>query len=168
MEDTIDAQLDDVDLAVAAYRQDGRWVVEELTLEHCEDVETLADALRRLDGDTGALAMVSVDEDFLVIVRVEGPRTRVLLSDASAAEDWDLAESVLDLLDEIDPDDLDERDEDEPVGDLALLADLGVAEDVMEELLDDVDLYPDEVLSDVARLLGFGELFDDVVGLTSA
>ena len=142
--------------------------MEELTVEHCEDVETLADALRHLDGETGALALVSVDEDFLVIVRVDGPRTRVLLSDASAAEDWDLAESVIDLLDEIDPDDLDERDEDEPVGDLALLADLGVAVEVMTELLDDADLYPDEVLSDLARLIGFGEQFDDVAGLTSA
>ena len=168
MQDTIDAQIDDVDLAVAAYRRAGQWVVDELTREHCEDVETLAEALRHLGGDIGALALVSIDEDFFVIVRVQGPRTQVLLSDASAAEDWDLAESVLDLLDETDPDDLDERDEDEPAGDLALLADLGVAEEVMEELLDDVDLYPDEVLSDLARLMGFGELFDDVVGLTSA
>lgn len=166
--DETTAQLDDVDLAVAAYRQGGRWMVEELTVEHCEDVETLADALRHLDGDTGALALVSVDEDFFVIVRVDGPRTRVLLSDASAAEDWDLAESVLDLLDEIDPDTLDERDEDEPVGDLALLSDLGVAVEVMQELIDDADLYPDEVLSDLARLIGFGEQFDDVAGLTSA
>ena len=100
MQDTIDAQLDDVDLAVAAYRRAGEWVVDELTLEHCEDVETLAEALRHLGGDAGAIALVSIDEDFFVIVRVQGPRTRVLLSDASAAEDWDLAESVLDLLDE--------------------------------------------------------------------
>ena len=55
--------------------------------------------------------------------------------------------TVLDLLDETDPDDLDERDEDEPAGDLGLLVDLGVAEEVMEELIDDVDLYPDEALS---------------------
>ena len=168
MQDTIDAQLDDVDLAVAAYRRAGEWVVDELTLEHCEDVEPLAEALRHLGGDAGAIALVSIDEDFFVIVRVQGPRTRVLLSDASAAEDWDLAESVLDLLDETDPDDLDERDEDELAGDLGLLVDLGVAEEVMEELIDDVDLYPDEALSDLARLMGFGELFDDVVGLTSA
>jgi putative tRNA adenosine deaminase-associated protein len=166
--DETTAQLDDVDLAVAAYRQDGRWVVQEMTLEHCEDVEVLADALRRLGGDTGAIGLVSVDEDFFVIVRVEGERTRVLLSDASAAEDWDLAETVIDLLDEIDPDDLDERDEDEPAGDLGLLSDLGVSEDALEELLDDPDAYPDEVLSDVARLVGFGEQFDDVVGLASA
>ena len=38
----------------------------------------------------------------------------------------------------------------------------------MAVLLDDVDLYPDEMLSDIARKLGFGELFDDAVGLTSA
>ncbi len=38
----------------------------------------------------------------------------------------------------------------------------------MAELIDDEDLYPDELLSEVARRLGFGELFDDVVGLTSA
>lgn len=166
--DETTAQLDDVDLAVAAYRQDGRWVVQEMTLEHCEDVEVMADALRRLGGDTGAIGLVSVDEDFFVIVRVQGERTRVLLSDASAAEDWDLAETVIDLLDEIDPDDLDERDEDEPAGDLGLLSDLGVSEDALEELLDDPDAYPDEVLSDVARLIGFGEQFDDVAGLASA
>lgn len=166
--DETTAQLDDVDLAVAAYRQDGRWVVHEMTLEHCEDVEVMADALRRLGGDTGAIGLVSVDEDFFVIVRVQGERTRVLLSDASAAEDWDLAETVIDLLDEIDPDDLDERDEDEPAGDLGLLSDLGVSEDALEELLDDPDAYPDEVLSDVARLIGFGEQFDDVAGLASA
>lgn len=166
--DETTAQLDDVDLAVAAYRQDGRWVVQEMTLEHCEDVEVLADALRRLGGDAGAIGLVSVDEDFFVIVRVQGERTRVLLSDASAAEDWDLAETVIDLLDEIDPDDLDERDEDEPAGDLGLLSDLGVSEDALEELLDDPDAYPDEVLSDVARLIGFGEQFDDVAGLASA
>lgn len=38
----------------------------------------------------------------------------------------------------------------------------------MGVLLDDTDLYPDEMLSDVARHLGFGKLFDDAVGLTSA
>jgi putative tRNA adenosine deaminase-associated protein len=164
MDDQLD-QLEDVDFAVVAFRQSGSWVVDELTLDHCEDVQSMADALRRLSGDGVAVGLVAVDEDFFVIVRVDGSRTRVLLSDASAAEDWDLAESVLELLD---IEDVDEDDEDEPLGDLALLADLGVAEEVMEELLDDVDLYPDEVLSDVARMLGFGERFDDVVGLASA
>ena len=38
----------------------------------------------------------------------------------------------------------------------------------MAVLLDDFDLYPDEMLSDVARRAGFGPLFDKAVGLTSA
>ena len=35
-------------------------------------------------------------------------------------------------------------------------------------LLDDVDLYPDEMLSEIAGQLGFGEQFDDAVGLEPA
>jgi hypothetical protein len=38
----------------------------------------------------------------------------------------------------------------------------------MAVLLDDYDLYPDEMLSDIARRLGFGPLFDEAVGLASA
>ena len=49
-----------------------------------------------------------------------------------------------------------------------LLGDLGMHAMDMGVLLDDADLYPDEMLSDVARRLGIGKLFDDTVGLTSA
>jgi putative tRNA adenosine deaminase-associated protein len=55
-----------------------------------------------------------------------------------------------------------------PAGDLGLLADLGLHAIDMGALLDDVELYPDEMLSEIARQLGFGKLFDDAVGLTSA
>ena len=65
--------------------------------------------------------------------------------------------------------DLDEDDEEPvPAGDLGLLWDLGMAADDMGELLDDDELFPDEALSDIARQLGFGELFDDAVGLSPA
>ena len=55
-----------------------------------------------------------------------------------------------------------------PAGDLDILGDLGMDAMDMGVLLDDFDLYPDEMLSDVARRLGFGPLFDEAVGLTSA
>lgn len=161
--------LDDaVDFALAAYREAGDWTLHELSHRHLDDVDALAGALRRLPGEGGAVALVAVDEDFFLIVRVDGPRTRVLLSDVTAADDWDLAESALDLLDVAEPDASDEDDDPEPAGDLDLLADLGMSAADMVALLDDVDLYPDEMLSDVARALGFGEQFDDAVGLTSA
>jgi len=38
----------------------------------------------------------------------------------------------------------------------------------LAQLLDDDELHLDEVLSEVAAGLGFGELFDDVVGLETA
>jgi putative tRNA adenosine deaminase-associated protein len=159
----VEEQDDFIDFALAAYREDGEWEVEDLAHDHLEDIETLAEALRRLPGDGGAVALVAVDEEFFVIVRVEGSSTRVLLSDAAAAEDWELAASALDFLglDDVD-------DEEVPAGDLDLLRDLGMDEGDMVDLLDDVDLYPDEMLSDVAQSLGFGEQFDDLVGLSPA
>ena len=158
---------DGIDFALAAYREDGQWTVHELTHDHLGDVESIAEALRRLPGDGGAVAMVAVDEDFFVIVRVAGATTRVLLSDVTAAEEWELASSVVEFLG-LPELELEDEDEQVPAGDLDLLADLGMQSMDLDLLLDDVDLYPDEILSDVARQLGFGEQFDDAVGLTSA
>lgn len=156
---------DDIDFALAVYSQDGHWRVDELTHDHLDDIESLAGALRRFPGDRGAVGLVAVDEDFFLVVRVTAGSTRLLLSDITAADEWDLAASALDLLGLPMPDDDDEQ---VPAGDLDLLTDLGISELDLALLLEDVDLYPDEVLSDVARRLGFGELFDDAVGLRPA
>jgi putative tRNA adenosine deaminase-associated protein len=156
---------DGVDFALAAYREEGVWTVHELVHDTLVDVETLAHALRRFPGDHGAVGMVAIDEDFFVVVRVAGPQTRVLLSDITAADEWELASSAVDFLHLPPPEDDDEQS---PAGDLDLLSDLGVPAMDLAILLDDVDLYPDEILSDVARRMGFGEQFDDAVGLTSA
>ena len=150
---------------MAAYREEGAWQVAELTHDHVEDVATLASALRRFPGDHGAVGLVAIDEDFFVVVRVAGQQTRVLLSDVTAASEWELAASVVEFLHLPLPDD---EDEPEAAGDLELLDDLGLNAMDLAALLDDEDLYPDEMLSDVARQLGFGELFDDAVGFTSA
>ena len=156
---------DAVDFALAAYREEGVWQVAELTHDHVEDVEILASALRRFPGDHGAVGMVAIDEDFFVVVRVAGQQTRVLLSDVTAASEWELAASAVEFLQLPMPED---EDEPEAAGELDLLDDLGMRAMDMAALLDDVDLYPDEMLSEVARRLGFGELFDDAVGFTSA
>jgi putative tRNA adenosine deaminase-associated protein len=161
---------DGVDIAVAAFRADGEWRVEDLTHDHLGDIATLASALRRFPGDAGALAMVAIDEDFFVLVRVEGADTRVLLSDITAADEWELAGSAVEHLGLPSPDGLSDDDDDEPVpaGHLDLLSDLGLPAMDLGVLLDDPDLYPDEILSEVASRLGFGEQFDDIVGFASA
>ncbi|WP_151083751.1 tRNA adenosine deaminase-associated protein [Nocardioides cynanchi] len=158
-------QIDGIDFAVAAYREEGVWQVVELVHDVLTDVDRLAHALRRFPGDGGALGLVAVDEDFFVLVRVAGPTVRILLSDITAADEWELARSAVELLGLPEPEDDDEQ---APAGDLDLLGDLGMHAMDMAVLLDDLDLYPDEMLSDVARRLGFGSQFDEAVGLTSA
>ena len=157
-------QIDGVDFALAAYREEGVWQVAELAHDVLSDVPSLCGALRRFPGDGGALGMVAIDEDFFVIVRVAGPSVRILLSDITAAEEWELASSAVEHLGLLPDDD----DDPVPAGHLDLLSDLGMPAMDLGVLLDDADLYPDEILSDVANRLGFGELFDDVVGLASA
>jgi len=158
-------QLDGVDFALAAYREEGVWQVEELAHDILIDVETLSHALRRFPGDGGAVGMIAIDEDFFLIVRVAGSDARVLLSDVTAADEWELAASAIDFLGLPPPED---EDEQVPAGDLDLLGDLGMHAMDMAVLVDDFDLYPDEMLSEVARRLGFGPLFDEAVGLASA
>jgi putative tRNA adenosine deaminase-associated protein len=158
-------QLNSVDFALAAYREEGVWQVQELVPDTLLDIATLAHALRRFPGDGGAVGLVAIDEDFFVIVRVAGASTRVLLSDITAADEWELASSAIDFLGLPPPEDDDDQ---LPAGDLGLLDDLGMGAMDMGVLLDDFDLYPDEMLSDITRRLGFGKLFDDAVGLTSA
>ena len=154
-----------VDFALAVYREEGVWQVQELAHDLLIDVDTLAHALRRFPGDGGAVGLIGIDEDFFVVVRVVGGTVSALLSDVTAAAEWELAASVVEFLGLPLPED---DDEPEPAGDLGLLADAGMSAMDMGVLLDDVDLYPDEMLSEVARRLGFGKLFDDAVGLTSA
>ncbi len=158
-------QIDAIDFALAAYREDGGWQVAEITDNFLDGVSTLAGGLRRFPGDGGAVGMVAVDEDFFIVVRVTGARTRVLLSDITAADEWELAASALEHLGLPMPE---EDDDQVPAGDIEIVSDLGMTAADLAALIDDEDLYPDEVLSEVARHLGFGSLFDDAVGLTSA
>lgn len=159
-----DAEVRDVDVAVVAYRDEGTWHLAELPDEALGSVETIGQELRRYPDRDGALALISVAEDFSLLVRSRGAGAglRVLLSDASAASDWHLARSATDHLGL----DVEEDDDDEhPAGDLGIVADLGVDAEEMGELLEDEELFPDEVLSEVADAAGFGPRFDLLAGL---
>ncbi len=154
----------DVDFALAAFHEAGVWQVQDLADTALLDLETLATGLRRFPADGGALALIGFDEDTFLIVRTTGSQTRVLLSDITAADEWDLARTVVEHLGLPFPED---EDDIAPAGDLELLEDLGMHAMDLGILLDD-DLYADEVLSDIADRLGFGPAFDDAVGLTNA
>jgi putative tRNA adenosine deaminase-associated protein len=151
---------DDVDFAVAAYRDDGEWQLVELHPSVAEDLDNLTDALGRFPSDVGVLGMGSMNDDFFVLVRKVGTQVRMLLSDVTAASEWPLAGGVADLVDAPDADDGDPQ----PAGDLDIVSDLGMAALELGVLCDDDDLYPDEILGDVAARLGFGDAFERIVG----
>ena len=113
---------DNVDFAVVAYREEGAWQVQPLPHRVAgSDLDALVVALRPWPSENGSLGLVSVDEDFFLLVRVQGRDVRVLLSDVTAAADWPLAAAAMDLLDLPEPDD----DEDpQPAGALDIVADL--------------------------------------------
>ncbi len=165
MSDQSDAFAEGIDFAVVAYREEGQWQVQEISVDDIEEIGGLAAELRRWPGDGGALGMLSVDEDFFVLVRVAGANTRVLLSDVTAATDWPIARAALEFLELPIPDD---EDEQEPAGDLGILADLGLGPMDLAALVDDYDLYPDEMLADIAAKVGFGATFDEALGVPAS
>lgn len=164
MSDQSYALPEGVDFAVVAYREEGVWQVEQLVEDTVTDLDQLCAELRRWPGDGGSLGLISVDEDFFLLVRVLGARTKVLLSDITAANDWPIARSAVEHLELPLPDDDDDQ---VPAGDLNIVSDLGMGAMDMGALLDDFDLYPDEMLGDIARRLGFARQFDDAVGVAA-
>ena len=150
-----------VDFAVVAYLEDGCWRAASLASTAARDLDTLVRTLRQMEGDRGALGLVSVDDDFFVLVRVNGIDVRYLLSDVTAATEWPLARAILDELALPVPDEDEERTQ--PAGDLTIVADLGMAAMDMGALCDDFDLYPDEMLAKIAERLGCGPAFQHAV-----
>ena len=80
---------------------------------------------------------------------------RLLLSDIGAALEYPLAAQAVDVLELDLPDDDEDLDEVEPVGDISFAADLGMPVNELELLLDDPELYPDEQVMAIASRLGF-------------
>lgn len=150
---------DAVDFAVAAWREDGLWQVVMLPPHASDTLDSLIGALRAQPGEGGVLGLVSVAEEFFVLMRVLGEDVRLLISDLFAAEDWPLGLDALDRLGVPSPED-DETDDVAPVGDLRLVEDFGLSRDEMELILDDPEAWPDELLAAIAHRLGFGEQFD--------
>jgi putative tRNA adenosine deaminase-associated protein len=157
-DDLEDAADDEIDFVIAGYREDGQPMVQALAKDLANDLEELILQLRRLPGDAGALGFVSLVEEVFVLVRVRGQHVQVLLNDATAAADWPIAHDVADLLDEDIPDS-DDDDEAEPMGDLGIVADLGMSEFDLGALLEDLDLGSDQMLIEIADKINLNPQF---------
>ena len=150
--------LSTTDFAVVVYREDDRWEAELLPVALTDDLAGMIHALRQQPSIGGTIGLVAVGDDFFVAIRVLGDEVMVFLSDVTASVDWPLARQVLQYLDIPVPED-EELDQVLPVGDMSIFADLGMDEMELGALSGDLDLYPDEMLLNIARRLGFAAAF---------
>ncbi len=146
--------------AVAALQYSGQWRVEPLPPAVLDDLGALLQALRAQAPEGGPFVIAAVADDFFVVARQEGARIQMLLSDLTASVEYSLAEQVMNRLGEDPPED-DELEEMWPVGDLDIFDDLDLSEDEMEQILDDLDADPEEMLETIVERIGLFEEFDD-------
>lgn len=151
---------EDVDIAVAAWHEDGRWNLTKLPKPH--DLAHIIDRMKSQQTNGGSIALLAIDEEFFVVIRVLGAHISMFLSDVTCAFDYPIASDFIELADLPFPD---EDDEPLPVGHLDILADLGMNHMEISALCDDAELFPDEQLDAIATRLGFGEEFRELLNL---
>ena len=144
--------------AVAAFRDGELWRAEALPPAVLGELAVLVQALRSQPPEGGPFVVACVDDEFFLIARLDGIRISLLLSDLTASVAYPLAEQAMARLGEDPPDD-EELDEIWPVGDLDLFSDLGLPEEEMEQILEDVDSYPDEMLDIIIERIGLAQAY---------
>ncbi|EHI13298.1 tRNA adenosine deaminase-associated protein [Mycolicibacterium thermoresistibile] len=149
---------DDIEgFGVAVVREDGRWQCFPMRRAALRSLAAAERELCEMRAAGPVFGLLDIDDEFFIIVRPAPSGTRLLLSDATAALDYDIAAEALERLDaDIDEDDLESADPFEE-GDLGVLADIGLPDAVLSVILDEIDLYADEQLGRIAGEMGFAE-----------
>jgi len=147
-----------VDFGCIAWHEDGIW--DTASLSSTRDIGLIIDALKNQQTNGGALALIAIEDEFVIIARALGDQMQMMISDVTYALDYEVAAELVEVLDLEFPQD---EDESQPGGDIDLLSDLGLGEMELLSILDDSELYPDEQLEAIANRLGFGEQFNQVI-----
>lgn len=142
---------------VAVVREDGKWRCAPMRRAVLTSLTVAETELREIRSAGAVFGLIDVDDEFFVIVRPAPAGTRLFLSDATAALDYDIAAEALEMLDaDIEYEELEGADPFEE-GDLGLLSDVGLSEGVLGVILNESDLYADEQLGRIAREMGFAD-----------
>jgi putative tRNA adenosine deaminase-associated protein len=146
------------DFAIEAWHEDGRWSV--AALPDPDDLTHIIDRLKKQQTNGGAVALIAIDDEFFLAIRVLGTHVKFFISDVTCAIDYEVAAEFLDLADIDQPED---DDEPLPAGDLDIFADLGLHSMELSTLCDDADLFPDEQIEAIANRLGFSDQLTELL-----
>ncbi|MEY4152620.1 MAG: hypothetical protein RL470_679 [Actinomycetota bacterium] len=143
---------------MGAWHEDGRWSV--AALPDPDDLTHIIDRLKKQQTNGGAVALIAIDDEFFLAIRVLGTHVKFFISDITCAIDYEVAAEFLDLADIDQPE---EEDEPLPAGDLDIFADLGLHSMELSTLCDDADLFPDEQIEAIANRLGFSDQLTELL-----
>jgi len=146
------------DFAIEAWHEDGRWSI--ASLPDPDDLTHIIDRLKKQQTNGGAVALITIDDEFFLAIRVLGTHVKFFISDISCAIDYEVAAEFLELADLDQPE---EDDEPLPAGDLDIFSDLGLHSMELSTLCDDADLFPDEQIEAIANRLGFSEQLTELL-----
>jgi putative tRNA adenosine deaminase-associated protein len=146
------------DFAIEAWHEDGRWSV--ASLPDPDDLTHIIDRLKKQQTNGGAVALIAIDDEFFLAIRVLGTHVKFFISDITCAIDYEVAAEFLDLADLDQPE---EDDEPLPAGDLDIFSDLGLQSMELSTICDDADLFPDEQIEAIANRLGFSDQLTELL-----
>ncbi|MFC3380489.1 tRNA adenosine deaminase-associated protein [Couchioplanes azureus] len=166
--------------AAAVARGKNGWTASELELAGLADIDEVVDRLRDADPDAElSLLFVEADDQYLVILRLdEGEDLRVFGSDSAFADESRLGALLLaDVetpaleIDELaaprggddEEDDRPAADPDaDPIGDVELLADLGISSHRLLTLCGLEGMLPSDVTAEICQKLGCGDELEEL------
>ena len=140
------------DFAIEAWHEEGRWSI--ASLPDPDDLTHIIDRLKKQQTNGGAVALIAIDDEFFLAIRVLGTHVKFFISDVTCAIDYEVA---AEFLEHADLDQPEEDDEPLPAGDLDIFSDLGLQSMELSTICDDADLFPDEQIEAIASRLGFGD-----------
>jgi len=146
------------DFAIEAWHEEGRWSI--ASLPDPDDLTHIIDRLKKQQTNGGAVALIAIDDEFFLAIRVLGTHVKFFISDVTCAIDYEVAAEFLELADLDQPE---EDDEPLPAGDLDIFSDLGMHSMELSTLCDDADLFPDEQIEAIANRLGFGDALTELL-----
>lgn len=114
----VDVSEQTQDFAIEAWHEDGRWSL--AALPDPDDLTHIIDRLKKQQTNGGAVALIAIDDEFFIAIRVLGSNVKYFMSDITAALDYEVAAEFLEIADIDAPD---EEDEPLPTGDLDIFAD---------------------------------------------
>jgi len=129
------------------------WTAQEVDLDAVETIDDVAEVVRdAADAATASVLFVEQDDEYVGIVRVDGldDEPRVFLSHASSAAEYELAGILADGVTEEDED----EEEDDPLGDAAVVADLGTSARDLLALVRHEGTLPSDVITSVCEKAG--------------